>query len=63
MTDDHLATLPRGGPWRIGTLHRARVIGFSAVDGLVQLSLQPSILGQSFLRVEDVKVGAIIKVE
>lgn len=43
-------------------MHRARVIGFSAVDGLVQLSLQPSVLEQSFLRVEDVKVGTVIKV-
>lgn len=42
-------------------MHRARVIGFSALDGLIQLSLQPTILEQSFLRVSDVKVGEIIK--
>lgn len=61
ITDDHLNTIPKSGPWKVGTIHRARVIGFSALDGLVQLSLQPTILEQSFLRVSDVKVGEIIK--
>jgi rRNA biogenesis protein RRP5 len=62
VTDDHLASIPKNGPWKVGTNHRARVIGYSAVDGLVQLSLQPTVLEQSFLRVSDVKVGEIIKV-
>ncbi|KAI5476893.1 hypothetical protein MNV49_007065 [Pseudohyphozyma bogoriensis] len=61
ITDDHLASIPKSGPWKIGTLHRARVVGYSAVDGLVQLSLQPSVLEKSFLRVSDVKVGDVIK--
>ncbi|KAM0751109.1 hypothetical protein T439DRAFT_301042 [Meredithblackwellia eburnea MCA 4105] len=61
ITDDHLASLPKAGPYQIGSVHRARVIGYSAVDGLVQLSLQPSVLEQAFLRVSDVKVGDVIK--
>ncbi|GAA5859805.1 hypothetical protein JCM8547_007035 [Rhodosporidiobolus lusitaniae] len=61
ITDDHLNTIPKSGPWKVGTTHNARVIGFSAVDGLVQLSLQPSVLEQAFLRVSDVKVGEEIK--
>ncbi|KAK4705134.1 rRNA biogenesis protein RRP5, partial [Phenoliferia sp. Uapishka_3] len=61
ITDDHLASIPKTGPWKAGTVHRARVINYSAVDGLVQLSLQPSVLEQAFLRVSDVKVGEIIK--
>ncbi|KAL8286763.1 hypothetical protein RQP46_004291 [Phenoliferia psychrophenolica] len=61
ITDDHLASVPKAGPWKVGSVHRARVIGYSALDGLVQLSLQPSVLEQSFLRVSDVKVGEVIK--
>ncbi|GAA5875823.1 hypothetical protein JCM1840_003525 [Sporobolomyces johnsonii] len=61
ITDDHLNTIPKAGPWKVGSVHRARVVGYSAVDGLVQLSLQPSVLGMSFLRVGDVKVGEVVK--
>ncbi|GAA6020638.1 hypothetical protein JCM10207_007806 [Rhodosporidiobolus poonsookiae] len=61
ITDDHLNTIPKAGPWRVGTSHAARVVGYSSVDGLVQLSLQPSVLEQKFLRVADVKVGEVVK--
>ncbi|GAA6057842.1 hypothetical protein JCM3770_000609 [Rhodotorula araucariae] len=61
ITDDHLNTIPKSGPWKVGTVHAARVIGFSALDNLVQLSLQPSVLEQAFLRVQDVEVGAEVK--
>ncbi|BGP47503.1 rRNA bioproteinsis protein rrp5 [Rhodotorula kratochvilovae] len=61
ITDDHLNTIPKSGPWKAGTVHAARVIGFSALDNLVQLSLQPSVLEQVFLRVQDVEVGAEVK--
>ena len=53
--------MPKAGPWKASTIHRGRVIGYSALDGLVQLSFQPSIIEQSFLRVSDVKVGEVIK--
>lgn len=62
VTDDHLASVPKSGPWKVGSTHRARVVGYSAVDALVQLSFQPSVLDQAFLRVQDVRVGEIIKV-
>ncbi|KAK4057764.1 rRNA biogenesis protein rrp5 [Microbotryomycetes sp. JL221] len=55
ISDDHLVTVPKGGPWRAGTTHRARVVGHSPVDGLVQLSLQQSVLDKTFLKVADVK--------
>lgn len=61
ITDDHLNTIPKSGPWKVGSVHPARVIGFSALDNLVQLSLQPSVLEQAFLRVQDVEVGAEVK--
>ena len=43
-------------------MHPARVVGFADVDGLVQLSLQPSVLEQRFLKVQDVKIGETVKV-
>jgi len=61
ITDDHLGSIPKASPWKVGTVHRARVIGYSTVDGLIQLSLQPTVLEQAFLRVSDVKVGEIVK--
>ncbi|EGU12983.1 U3 snoRNP-associated protein Rrp5 [Rhodotorula toruloides ATCC 204091] len=61
ITDDHLSTIPKAGPWQIGTVHPARVVSLSPLDSLVQLSLQPSILSQSFLRVQDVRVGEEVK--
>ncbi|GAA5976182.1 hypothetical protein JCM11641_001071 [Rhodosporidiobolus odoratus] len=61
ISDSHLNTIPKAGPWRAATVHAARVVGYSAVDGLVQLSLQESVLEQAFLRVKDVQVGAEVK--
>ncbi|GAA6018426.1 hypothetical protein JCM11491_006993 [Sporobolomyces phaffii] len=61
ITDDHLNTIPKNGPWKAASVHRARVVGYSPVDGLVQLSLQPSVLEMRFLRVRDAQVGEVIK--
>jgi len=63
VSDDHVPSLsPTSGHWKIGTVHRARVIGFYALDGIVQLSFQPSVLDQKFLQVQDVEVGEVLKV-
>lgn len=63
VADDRVEQLSaHSGPWQTGTSHRARVIGFSSVDALIQLSLQPSILEQAFMRVSDVQVGEQVKV-
>lgn len=37
------------------------MIGYYAFDGLLQLSLRPSILAQKFLQVADLQVGEIVK--
>jgi len=42
-------------------MHRARVTGFFAFDGLLQLSLKPSILEQKYIQVSDVEVGEVVK--
>ncbi|KIJ46379.1 hypothetical protein M422DRAFT_66742 [Sphaerobolus stellatus SS14] len=62
VSDDHVPSLsPASGHWKIGTIHRARVIGFYALDGVLQLSLQPSVLEQKFLQVQDVEAGETLK--
>ncbi|KIJ65006.1 hypothetical protein HYDPIDRAFT_175081 [Hydnomerulius pinastri MD-312] len=62
VSDDHTAALSASsGPWRVNTLHRARVVGYHPFDGILQLSLRPSILEQKFLQAGEVHVGEIIK--
>jgi rRNA biogenesis protein RRP5 len=61
VSDDHVPSLSSAGPWKIGSVHRARVTGHLLFDGLVQLSLKPSVLEQKFLKISDVEVGEVVK--
>ncbi|EMD41956.1 hypothetical protein CERSUDRAFT_147388 [Gelatoporia subvermispora B] len=62
VSDDHIPSLSSSsGTWKIGTTHKARVTGHFPLDGMLQLSLRPSILSQKFLQVGEVQVGEIIK--
>ncbi|KAB5588082.1 RRNA biogenesis protein RRP5 [Ceratobasidium theobromae] len=49
------------GTWRVGSTHRARVTGYHALDGLLLLSLKPSIFELEYMQVADVTVGKILK--
>ncbi|KAG8718425.1 rRNA biogenesis protein rrp5, partial [Ceratobasidium sp. 394] len=49
------------GTWRVGSTHRARVTGHHSLDGLVQLSLQPSVLELVYMRAGDVNIGETLK--
>lgn len=60
-SDDHVPMLSSSGPWRLNTIHRARVIGYHPLDGLLQLSFRPSILDQRFLQAGDIRVGEVLK--
>lgn len=61
-SDSHVPILSSSsGPWRSNTIHRARVIGYHPLDGLLQLSLRPSILDQRFLQAGDIQVGEVLK--
>ncbi|KAI3337424.1 nucleic acid-binding protein [Xylariaceae sp. AK1471] len=51
------------GPFKVGTVHRGRVTGYNAVDGVYNLSFESSVLEQPFLRIEDVPVGAVVNGE
>ncbi|KAI0778417.1 U3 snoRNP-associated protein Rrp5 [Trametes elegans] len=62
VSDEHVPTLSAlSGAWKVGTMHRARVTGYFPLDGILQLSLKPSVLAQKFLQVADVQVGEVIK--
>lgn len=45
------------GPFKISSTHKARITDYSTFDGLYGLSLQPSVLSQKYLRLEDVSPG------
>jgi rRNA biogenesis protein RRP5 len=45
------------GPYKPGTLHRARVIGHSPLDGVVLLSFEQKVLDQIFMTVNELHVG------
>ena len=49
------------GAYKVGSIHRGRIIGYNAMDGLFLVSLQQKILDLPFLRLEDVQVGQIVK--
>ncbi|KAG5651611.1 hypothetical protein H0H81_008071 [Sphagnurus paluster] len=61
VSDDHVPSLSSSGPWKVGSLHRARVTGYFLFDGLLQLTLKPSVLEQKYLQVGDVEVGEVVK--
>ncbi|PVI02391.1 hypothetical protein DM02DRAFT_612945 [Periconia macrospinosa] len=49
------------GPFQLASKHQARVIGYNAFDAMFQLSLEQKVLEQPFLRIEDIKIGSIVK--
>ena len=49
------------GPYRVGIVHRARILNYNPMDGLFLASFEQSILELPFLRLEDVEVGQIVK--
>ncbi|KAF2031173.1 nucleic acid-binding protein [Setomelanomma holmii] len=62
LSDDRVDILSEdAGPFKLASTHRARIVGYNAVDGLFQLSLEQKVLEQSFLRIEDIKAGEVVK--
>lgn len=48
------------GPFKVGSTHKGRVVGYNAFDGLFLLSFEKTVLEQPFLRIEDVPVGEVV---
>ena len=44
------------------SVHRARIVGFDYLDGLVQLTLQPSVLARPFMTLADLQAGTVLEV-
>jgi rRNA biogenesis protein RRP5 len=49
------------GAYKIGTTHPARILGFNPMDGLFMLSMEKRVLEQPYLRIDDIKIGEVIK--
>lgn len=62
ITDGKIDSLSETtGPYKPGSIHRGRIIGYNAVDGIYFVSLEPKIIAQPFLRIEDLRIGEIVK--
>ncbi|KAH7144542.1 hypothetical protein B0J13DRAFT_675857 [Dactylonectria estremocensis] len=51
------------GPFKVGSEHKGRVIGYNEVDGVFQLSFEKTALEQQYLRLEDVPIAAVVTCE
>lgn len=62
VKDGKIETLSEtSGAYKIGSTHRGRLIGYNSLDGIYLISLEPSILEQPYLRIEDLTIGEIVK--
>ena len=48
------------GPYKVGSVHPGRVVGYNNFDGMFLLSFEKQVLEQPFLRIEDIPVGAVV---
>lgn len=62
ISDSKIENLPEStGPYKLGSIHKARVIGYNYLDGLFIVTMEPKVIRQPFFRMEDVKVGQVVK--
>lgn len=62
LSDEKVSSISaESGPYKTGTTHRARVVGYNAIDGVFEVSLEESALEAAFLQYADVPVGAVVK--
>jgi rRNA biogenesis protein RRP5 len=62
LTEEKIERLSAdSGAFKVGSKHRARVVGYNAMDGIFHMSLEKKVLEQPFLRVQDIKVGSVVK--
>ncbi|PRT55296.1 rRNA biogenesis protein rrp5 [Wickerhamiella sorbophila] len=60
LSDDRIEDLSVESSYKVGTVHKARILSYSLADDIYYLSLEPKILNQRFLRLEQVPVGEVI---
>ncbi|KAK0544021.1 rRNA biogenesis protein rrp5 [Tilletia horrida] len=63
VSDDHIDTLSTSdsAPYKVGSLHEARVVSHSPTDRLLLLSLKKSVLALKFMRVSELEVGELMQ--
>ena len=62
ISDGKIETLSEStGRYKVGSVHKARIIGYNSIDGLFIVSMEPKVIDQPFLRMDDVKVGQVVK--
>lgn len=62
ISDGKIETLAQDtGPYKVGSVHKARVIGYNYMDGLYIVSTEPKVIAQPFLSIGDVRVGQVAK--
>jgi rRNA biogenesis protein RRP5 len=62
LSDSRVDTITsNAGPYKVGSMHKIRVLSYNPIDKLYYVSLKPSILAQTFLHIEDVKLGELVK--
>ncbi|CAK7273512.1 rRNA bioproteinsis protein rrp5 [Sporothrix epigloea] len=54
------ALFESSGPFKVGSVHAGRVLGYNPIDGCYTLSFEKSVLDQPYLRIEDVPVGKVV---
>ncbi|KAL8637817.1 MAG: hypothetical protein Q9228_004959 [Teloschistes exilis] len=60
--DGKIETLAQDtGPYKMGSVHKARVTGYNYMDGLYIVSMEPKVIAQTFLSIDDVQVGQVVK--
>ena len=58
IADEKIETLSESmGRYKLGSVHKSRIIGYNPMDGLFIVSLEPKVINQQFIRMEDVHVG------
>ena len=48
------------GPYKVGSVHPGRVVGYNSIDGTYLLSFEQMVLDQPYLRIEDIPVGKVV---
>ena len=49
------------GPYKVGSIHKARILDYNSMDNLYIVSMEQKIIDQPFLRFDDVQVGEVVK--
>jgi len=62
ITDGKIEALSEStGPYKVGSIHKARILDYNPMDNLYIVSMERKIIEQPFLRFDDIQVGEIVK--